>query len=50
MYCRYILGVESPLVCDILHLADSQTGLIDLSREVFKAGKEEAQAGYVRVP
>lgn len=26
--CQYVLGVESPLVCDILHHADPDTGLI----------------------
>ena len=25
--CQYVLGVESPLVCDLLPLADSATGL-----------------------
>lgn len=26
--CQYILGVESPLICDILAKADAETGLI----------------------
>lgn len=28
-YCQYILGVESPLICDILDKADDN-GLIDI--------------------
>lgn len=27
--CEYILGVESPIICDILHLVD-QDGLINM--------------------
>lgn len=26
--CEYILGVESPLICNILQYADDETGLI----------------------
>ena len=26
--CEYVLGVESPLVCDIIHQVDDQTGLV----------------------
>ena len=27
--CEYILGVESPLICNILQFADDETGLIN---------------------
>lgn len=39
--CQYILGVESPLICDILAQADPVTGLIPNS--VFKAPTETVQ-------
>ncbi len=32
--CEYVLGVESPLVCDIIHLAD-QDGIMDITKEDF---------------
>ena len=46
--CEYVLGIESPLVCDIIHLADDD-GLMDFGVEVFddvaretsKLGQEE---------
>lgn len=31
-YCEYILGIESPLICDILARAD-ENGLVDLNEE-----------------
>ena len=31
---RYVLGVESPLVCDIIHLAD-ENGMMDINRKEF---------------
>jgi hypothetical protein len=33
-YFRYVLGVESPLVCDIIHLADDD-GMMDITRDNF---------------
>ena len=34
--CEYVLGVESPLVCDIIHLADDD-GLMEFGRNDFVA-------------
>jgi len=43
--CEYILGVESPLVCDLLHMADDRTGLMPtVDRDVL------AQAGTRKGP
>jgi hypothetical protein len=33
---RYILGIESPLVCDILPLADDQYGLMEVTEKQFQ--------------
>ncbi len=41
--CEYILGVESPLVCDILHKADDSTGLVEINRESFGDAQEEEE-------
>ena len=38
--CEYVLGIESPLVCDIIHLADDD-GLMDFGVEVFEDGVRE---------
>ena len=38
--CEYVLGIESPLVCDIIHLADDD-GLMDFGVEVFDDGARE---------
>ena len=38
--CEYVLGIESPLVCDIIHLADDD-GLMDFGVEVFDDGPTE---------
>ena len=38
--CEYVLGIESPLVCDIIHLADAD-GLMDFGVEVFEDGVRE---------
>ena len=38
--CEYVLGIESPLVCDIIHLADDD-GLMDFGVEVFDDGVQE---------
>ena len=32
--CEYVLGIESPLVCDIIHLADND-GLMEFGRDDF---------------
>ena len=36
LFPRYILGIESPLVCDILPLADDHHGLMDVTPEQFE--------------
>ncbi|XP_004929447.1 endoplasmic reticulum lectin 1 isoform X1 [Bombyx mori] len=41
--CHYILGVESPLICDILPLAD-ENGLIKTVREALEKKKERSEA------
>jgi hypothetical protein len=36
LFHRYILGIESPLVCDILPLADDHHGLMDVTIDQFQ--------------
>ncbi len=38
---RYILGIESPLVCDILPFADDYHGLMDVTVDQFEHHEEE---------
>ena len=38
-FYRYVLGVESPLVCDIMHLAD-ENGVMDIAEETFEQARE----------
>ena len=38
--CEYVLGIESPLVCDIIHLADDD-GLMDFGVDIFDNGAPE---------
>ena len=33
IFARYILGIESPLVCDIINTADEETGFMTLDTE-----------------
>ncbi|TRY68484.1 hypothetical protein TCAL_01386 [Tigriopus californicus] len=52
--CDYILGVESPIVCDILHLAD-QDGMMVIEKDVFvredpKSGNHEDDSPRVEPP
>ena len=45
--CEYVLGVESPLVCDIIPLAD-KNGLMDITRENFdNASQAAAEASNI---
>ncbi|XP_033224495.1 endoplasmic reticulum lectin 1 isoform X2 [Belonocnema kinseyi] len=44
--CEYILGVESPLICNILQFADDETGLIsEKALENLKESKSTFQQG-----
>lgn len=42
--CEYVLGIESPLVCDIIHLADND-GLMDFGRDDFDDAAREVSSG-----
>ena len=46
--CEYVLGVESPLVCDILHLADEETGLLPEIRDEFFERSEDGRPSFWR--
>lgn len=46
---RYILGIESPLVCDILPLADDQYGLMDVTEDQFHSQQQQPQEGSYNV-
>ena len=42
--CEYVLGIESPLVCDIIHLADND-GLMEFGRDDFDPARETSFDG-----
>ncbi|XP_071745467.1 endoplasmic reticulum lectin 1 [Lepeophtheirus salmonis] len=45
--CEYVLGVESPLVCDLLHLADDETGLMTFNRDDFLHENDKFDEGEI---
>ena len=45
LFFRYVLGVESSIVCDIISSAD-QDGLMSLTKDDFS--KEDAEKEYIK--